>query len=111
MAEQKIQLLQVQWLDHYSSQGWQDFPQTVEDYVATSVGYRVYEDDKYLVLAQTLATNAVADCMHIIKANIVKRRKVNDATGSKKVTRQTGNKPSVSAKQYSEVEQQLAGAL
>lgn len=111
MAEQKIQLLQVQWLDHYSSQGWQDFPTSVEDYAATTVGYRIFEDDRYLVLAQTLASNAAADCMHIIKANIIKRRKINDATGSKKVTRQVRNKPKVSTEQYSEVEQQLAGAL
>lgn len=87
-----IKLEMVWWRDHYSSQGWQDPPTSAEHYVATSVGFPVFEDKDYVVLAQTVAPWAVADLMHILKSDIVKRKKIN-ANGTGRSQKKTGRTP------------------
>ena len=63
----------VTWEDHYSHQGWQGTPKESSEYLAHTIGWAVYEDKKKLVLAQSVADEAVADCMHIMKVNIKSR--------------------------------------
>lgn len=71
----------VSWLDHYNIPGWTDAVSVPEDYIATTVGYPVLENKKYLVLAQSIAANgAVADLMHILKRSIIERKVLSDAS-------------------------------
>ena len=79
-------LICVTWEDHYSHQGWQDIPMESPEYLATTVGWVVYEDKKKVVLAQSIADNAIADAMHIMKVNIRNRDNVEIVTkGRKKI--------------------------
>ena len=83
-----FQLESIQWMDHYSSPGWQEYPNTdvVEDLVATTVGHVLGENKKYLIVAQTVASHACAEVMYILKTDIVKRSKVNGQGRSTKGT-------------------------
>jgi hypothetical protein len=56
------------------------------EYLATTVGWVVYKDKKKVVLAQSIADNAIADAMHIMKVNIRNRDNVEIVTkGRKKI--------------------------
>jgi hypothetical protein len=82
----------ITWEDHYSHQGWQDIPMESPEYLATTVGWVVYEDKKKVVLAQSIADNAIADAMHIMKVNIRHRDDVEIVTKPSKKPRNSGKK-------------------
>lgn len=74
----KRQVLEVEWYDHASCGGWRDFdeiPKTA--LLCRSVGYRMYEDSKMLILSTTMAeTKRSTDHMGIVKSCIIKRRRI-----------------------------------
>lgn len=90
-----FKLEMVNWLDHYSSQGWQPVPTEVTKYSVTTVGYNVYEDEDTIVLAQTVSVDAVADLMHILKTNVLNRSEINvkKTSRSAKVTEKDSSQP------------------
>lgn len=74
-----IPLLRIKWRDHFHSQGWRGYRQlnVSEGHVCESVGWRVGEDKKHVVLAQSMATTGqFGDTMHIMKNAIVSRKRL-----------------------------------
>ena len=74
----KIPLLWVEWLDHYSGNGWKDgiVGAEVEDVRCTTVGFLLHEDERFLTLAQTVNESpdqtsiSTSDRMHVLKSCI-----------------------------------------
>lgn len=72
-------LEEVIWEDHYSMNGWGSVEDKIRDaqrqYIAKTVGYRLYEDERVVVLAQTYSEIAenVAETMVILKSTIYSR--------------------------------------
>jgi len=75
------ELLYIEWLDHYTEQGWH--PDSLVDMDATkvkSVGYKIGENKDFIVLAASHASESgnggSLQRMFIIKNNIIKKKKL-----------------------------------
>lgn len=75
-----MKYLAVLWQDHYSEAGWAD-TDTVKPlgHLNISVGILVQENNVHVTLAQTMHKNeeVVADVIHILKINIIKREELS----------------------------------
>ena len=74
---EKFPLITVKWKDHYSLSGWVEISsleEGIDDYINTTTGYKVFENDEYLVVSHTLShdVTTVGDAMFVIKDTIVK---------------------------------------
>ena len=68
----------ISWMDHYSNDGWTD-PDDFqpEDYIVSSVGWLIVENDHYICLAGSLSnSNAANSIMCILKSDIIEKKKL-----------------------------------
>lgn len=65
----------VRWRDHYSNDGWTDPDHfEPEDYVVTTIGFPVVENDLYLCIAGSYSDSGMANSiMCILKTDILSR--------------------------------------
>lgn len=75
-------LLHVKWEDHSSISQWKSIRQHIEEsldvIVVDSVGYRIYEDKKVLIITQSVSpsTSNAFNSLTILKTDIVQRKKL-----------------------------------
>lgn len=69
----------IVWEDHYSLNGWGTVDEKISlgqrEYIVTSVGYRLFEDQKKVILTHTLShvAGSAAETMVILKSTIRSR--------------------------------------
>lgn len=75
-------LEEIHWEDHFVVHNWQSFKDVVsrvqDEFIARTVGWRIFEDKDIVVLSQTVipSQGTQAEAMVILKATIVSRHKL-----------------------------------
>ena len=74
----KVDLVEVEWLDHYSQDAWmtiEDLNDTDSvDYTVTTVGVLVKETKDWLYIASTVNKEYICQTMCILKRCVTKRK-------------------------------------
>lgn len=79
MSKKTFKLYRVNWVDAASNSGWVHISdiKTPKDYLVSTVGWLIYEDKNYYVLAQNLTSSGnVSDRMQIPKKWVTKVSKL-----------------------------------
>jgi len=72
----------IEWIDSYSTDKWMENADAIDQFkklmTITSLGMILYDDDKCIVLCQSIEDNNVCGLLHIPKVAVVKITEIND---------------------------------
>lgn len=69
-------LVEVFWDDAATTDGWEEFPKKTEAQVAHTIGWLVFEDDNYYIIANTIDQHHCNGRIQIPKGMVIDFYKV-----------------------------------